>query len=181
MTSSPPFHRMPWYPRDFACATRGWPLVARGVYRELLDAQWDAGGISQGTLPADEKTLREIAHATPAQWRIAWPFVAPKFPLGGGGRRNERLEQHRAVAVRQFLGRQEGAQKTNTKRWGGRSASQSATRLASQSVTNQRLATTTTTTAREERRGLRGVGGTESEAKTPPSNPFPNSRAGGGT
>lgn len=63
---APAFARMPWFPRDFASSTRGWPLVARAIYRELLDAQWDAGGSSVGTLPADEQLLRAIAGASPA-------------------------------------------------------------------------------------------------------------------
>lgn len=62
--SLPPFHRMPWYPRDFASATRTWPLVARGAFRELLDAQWDMGGSQAGLLPADPEELRELARAT---------------------------------------------------------------------------------------------------------------------
>jgi hypothetical protein len=33
---APQMPRMPWYPRDFGSATRGWPLVARGAYREPL-------------------------------------------------------------------------------------------------------------------------------------------------
>lgn len=122
MNTPPRFPRMPWYPRDFASATRGWPLAARAVYRELLDAQWDAGGCEIGLLPDDETVLRGIAGATPAEWRIAWRLVEPKFPRVEGGRRNERLERHREEAVRQYLGRSKGAASTNAKRWGDRSA-----------------------------------------------------------
>jgi hypothetical protein len=57
---------MPWYPRDFRSSTLGWPLIARAVYRELLDASWDAGG-----LPTDEHSLRTICGVTAAQWRAA--------------------------------------------------------------------------------------------------------------
>jgi uncharacterized protein YdaU (DUF1376 family) len=117
--NKPPFARMVWFPRDFRSATLGWSLVARAVYRELLDAQWDLGGSGVGTLPDDEKQLRELARVTPAEWRKAWPFVEPKFPrVPGGGRRNERLEQHRQEALRVFEGRRRGAAKTNEKRWG---------------------------------------------------------------
>jgi uncharacterized protein YdaU (DUF1376 family) len=87
--------RMPWYPRDFASSTRGWPLIARGLYRELLDVQWD-----MGSLPAEPGDLRAIIGASPREWSIAWPFVEPKLPLGADGRRqNPRLEQHRAKAA----------------------------------------------------------------------------------
>lgn len=114
MSAGPQFSRLPWYPADFAASTRGWPLLARGAYRELLDAQW-----TMGALPADHATLRAIVGATPAEWRKAWPYLEPKFPIGGDGqRRNERLEHHRGVALELHAKRQAGAKKTNAKRWG---------------------------------------------------------------
>jgi uncharacterized protein YdaU (DUF1376 family) len=129
--TAPAFPRMPWYPRDFACATRTWPLVARGVYRELLDAQWDLGGSLPGVLPDDPDELREIARVNEAEWKVAWRYVAPKFPRIEGGRQNARLEEHRQLAMREYLGRRKGAERTNAKRWGAdRSVSQSATRSA---------------------------------------------------
>lgn len=118
-----PFARMPFYPRDFASSTRTWPLVARAVYRELLDAQWDLGGSEIGTLPDDEKQLRELVRATPREWSVAWKFVEPKFPRVDGGRRNGRLEQHREAAIREYEGRRRGAAATNAKRWGRNSGS----------------------------------------------------------
>lgn len=118
-SNPPPFARMPWYPRDFASSTRGWPLAARGVYRELLDAQWDMGGSGgPGTLPADEEALRMIAGASTSDWKVAWRFVESKFPHVNGGRRNERLEAHREAAIAEFNNRRKGAIKTNAKRWG---------------------------------------------------------------
>jgi uncharacterized protein YdaU (DUF1376 family) len=116
---------MPWYPRDFASSTRGWPLVARAIYRELLDAQWDMGGINAGTLPDDEETLRGIAAASIAEWKIAWRFVEPKFPLVEGGRRNRKLEDHRREAFGRYLKHKTGADKTNRRRWGNGSHSDS--------------------------------------------------------
>jgi uncharacterized protein YdaU (DUF1376 family) len=105
---------MPWYPRDFASATRGWPLGARGAYRELLDAQWDLG-----SLPADAQRLRSMAGATPAEWKVAWPLVKLKFPEGPDGlRRNQRLEHHRRKAVIRLANFRAGANLTNGKRWG---------------------------------------------------------------
>lgn len=123
--STPQFPKMPWFPRDFRSSTLGWPLAARGVYRELLDAQWDQGGSTgPGTLPADPEALRAIAMAAPTEWKIAWPYIESKFPLADGGRRNERLETHRQACVREYRSRQKGAHTTNTVRWGknGRSA-----------------------------------------------------------
>jgi uncharacterized protein YdaU (DUF1376 family) len=113
-----PFARMPFYPRDFRSSTLGWPLVARGIYLELLFAQWDNGGTNVGTLPEDEEALRMIAGATPTEWKAAWRFAEPKFPKVPGGRRNARLEAHRKSAVEEFTKRRKGAMKTNAKRWG---------------------------------------------------------------
>ena len=118
----PAFHRMPWIPRDFAASTRTWPLAARAVYRELLDAQWDVGGINIGTLPDDQDELRALARATAAEWRAAWKFVESKFPCVDGGRRNARLELHREDAIRKHASHSAGAAKTNAKRWGSNGA-----------------------------------------------------------
>lgn len=115
MKNKPQFAKLPWFPRDFASATRVWPLIARAVYRELLDLQWDVGGIEPGSLPDDEQQLRELVRASPAEWKLAWPYVEPKFPKVEGGRRNARLEEHRAAAVREYQSRQRGAYTTNRK------------------------------------------------------------------
>jgi uncharacterized protein YdaU (DUF1376 family) len=118
MTNVPHFAMMPWYPRDFASATVLWPFVARGAYRELLDLQWNLSSVTQaGVLPDDQEALRTAIRATVPQWRIAWQYIEPKFPKVPGGRRNERLEQHRQEAVRKYLSRQKGANLTNSRRW----------------------------------------------------------------
>jgi len=110
----PQMARMPWYPRDFASATHGWPLIARGAYRELLDSQWDMGSLS-----ADQLDLRALVGCTPAEWRIAWPLIEPKFPIDADGRRrNPRLESHRAKALQTLLRQRDGAAATNATRWG---------------------------------------------------------------
>ncbi len=102
---------MPWYPRDFASSTRGWPLIARGVYRELLDAQWDLG-----SLPADPKRLQAICGATDEEWVIAWPEIESKFPLAEASRRNLKLEEHRAKAHDLYESRAKGARSANAQR-----------------------------------------------------------------
>lgn len=86
---------MPWFPRDFLAATRGWSVTAQGVYRALLDAQWDLG-----VLPADPKSLRNLIGATAKEWNSGWSKCESKFPLVEGGRKNDRLEEHRAKALR---------------------------------------------------------------------------------
>ena len=113
--NKPQFARMPWYPRDFASSTQFWPLSARAIYRELLDAQWNAGSLEPGILPDDEDQLRQCARATPAEWKAGWPHVEPKFPKVQGGRQNPRLEQHRQDAVKEYLSRRRGATETNRK------------------------------------------------------------------
>jgi uncharacterized protein YdaU (DUF1376 family) len=113
------FAKMPWYPRDFASSTRGWPVTARGIYRELLDVQWD-----MGSLPENPRELQMIAGATSLEWKRAWPLLEPKFPVGEGGRRrNARLESHRLKALNTTEQRRAGAAKTNAGRgisWGAR-------------------------------------------------------------
>jgi hypothetical protein len=110
----PQMAKMPWYPRDFASATRGWPLIAKGAYRELLDAQWD-----MGSLPADPPQLCAIATATPKEWRIAWPLIEPKLPVGSDNRRrNARLEDHRRRAIKMLEQQRAGGVLGNEKRWG---------------------------------------------------------------
>ena len=112
--SVPQMAKMPWYPRDFASSTRGWPLVARGAYRELLDVQWD-----MGSLPGTSADLRVVAMATPPEWRIAWKFLESKFPIGPDGRRrNARLENHRAKALQILKRQRAGAAATNAGRSG---------------------------------------------------------------
>ena len=115
-TRTPQMSRMPWYPRDFASSTRGWPLAARGAYRELLDAQWDLG-----SLPAEPGQLRALAGATPREWNTAWRFIESKMPLGEDGRRrNARLEAHRKRAVEILERRSAAGAAGNAARWGTR-------------------------------------------------------------
>jgi uncharacterized protein YdaU (DUF1376 family) len=111
---APQMAKMPWYPRDFASATRGWPLVARGAYRELLDAQWD-----MGALPEDPRELRLIIAATPKEWSACWPFLESKMPVfSDGRRRNPRLEAHRVKAIQIMERQRAGAASTNAGRSG---------------------------------------------------------------
>jgi uncharacterized protein YdaU (DUF1376 family) len=84
------FPMMPWYPASFMSSTRGWSVTARGIYRELLDCQWEMAGIA-----ADPAELRRLIGATPAEWKN-WPLVEVKFPICPDGlRRNPTLEKHR--------------------------------------------------------------------------------------
>ena len=94
------------------CQVTGWRLPSYG--------ERPAGPSGKWWTPAE---LRGLAGATPAEWKIAWKYVEPKFPLSADGRRNERLEVHRQAAIRELQARRRGAEKTNAQRWGnGRSA-----------------------------------------------------------
>lgn len=105
---------MPWFPRDFLAATRGWSVTATGVYRALLDAQWDLG-----VLPESPKILRNLIGATAKEWSAGWTKCESKFPLIDGVRKNDRLEAHRAKALRLSEKRREIGQK------GGQASAQS--------------------------------------------------------
>lgn len=89
------FPMLPWYPASFLSSTRGWSVTARGVYRELLDCQWELGA-----LPADSADLQTLIGAIAGEWKY-WPkLVESKFPVGADGlRRNETLERHRVRAI----------------------------------------------------------------------------------
>ncbi len=85
----------PWYASDFSGATRGYSLTAKGLLRELLDAQWDMGG-----LPNCAEQLKAISGATPNEWKKAWATVRIKFPACPDGMlRNPRMEMLRATAI----------------------------------------------------------------------------------
>ena len=105
-----------WFPGDWLAETQDWPLLARGVYRELLDAQWN-----MGALPAEPSRLRKLVHATPREWRVAWPLVSLKFPTVPGGRLHPGLEERRRQAYAQRDRHRAGARHTNAVRWGDRS------------------------------------------------------------
>jgi len=119
------FPMMPWFPANFMSSTRGWPLTARGIYRELLDCQWEMGSI-----PADPSALQRLTGASASEWKL-WSIVQDKFPLCSDGvRRNPRLEKHRSESARLSKLHRLGADKTNAKRWGTPSQANDDGRLA---------------------------------------------------
>jgi len=80
MPTDPRLPMLPWYPESFATETRGWSLLERGLYRELLDAQW-----LLGSLPTDQQTLIKIARVTSREFKRAWPRVQTKFTVDAPG------------------------------------------------------------------------------------------------
>lgn len=124
---------MPWFPGDFMRSTRGWSVTAKGVYRELLDAQWDMGG-----LPPEPTELAETIRASASEWKAGWSKCSLKFPICEDGlRRNARLETHRSKSADLTERRQKGAAKTNAHRYGQRSLSDSESDTLSDSVSER--------------------------------------------
>ena len=112
--------RLAWFPvftGEMLSETRGWPLLARGAYYELLAAQWDLG-----VLPRDEAELRSHIRATSTEWRVAWRRLEGKFPTVGGGRQNAALEARRQRAHKLRDRQRAAAERTNASRWGNRAA-----------------------------------------------------------
>jgi len=106
---------LPWYPGDFMRSTRGWSVTAKGVYRELLDAQWDIGG-----LPEDPEQLRALIGATATEWAQGWKRCEEKFVVcHDGSRRNTVLEHHRDRTLSLREGRSAGGKAAAAKRWEG--------------------------------------------------------------
>lgn len=111
---------LPWFTGDFMRSTRGWPLLVRGAYRELLDAQWD-----MGALPVEPIELQGLIGATDAEWQIIWRYCERKFPiLDGsaiagqcGARANPKLEQVRRDAIEYSQERSESGKRGAAARW----------------------------------------------------------------
>jgi hypothetical protein len=91
-------------------------VTARGVYRELLDCQWELGG-----LPSSPVELQRMIGATASEWKSWALLIARKFPVNDDGlRRNPTLETHRARSVGIRDRNRAGAAKTNNQRWGSK-------------------------------------------------------------
>jgi hypothetical protein len=103
-----------WYIGDHLRVTRGWPLVARAVYHDLLDAQWD-----RGSLPAAPEQLRElVAGCTRAEWKLAWPYIEAEFPLHEHGRQNPPLAAQRTAQMTLAERCRRGGLEGSRLRWG---------------------------------------------------------------
>jgi uncharacterized protein YdaU (DUF1376 family) len=65
-------------------------VTAKGIYRELLDLQWEDSGV-----PLTEDDARAIIHATEEEWAHFSPYFSQCFPDG----KNEKLAELRESAV----------------------------------------------------------------------------------
>lgn len=107
---------MPWYPRDYYCATRLLTLAQRGAYADLLFWSWD-----NGPLPADAEGLRSILGCREVEFDQVWPAISDKFvesPDGCGKLVNLRLEEVRSKYVSYRQRQSEGGRKGAAATWG---------------------------------------------------------------
>jgi uncharacterized protein YdaU (DUF1376 family) len=83
---------LPWFPRDYIAATRGWSLAERGAYCDLLFFSWDLG-----SLPNDLSRLARMLGVPIDEFQAVWPVMGKKFVCtpDGSGLVNERLERER--------------------------------------------------------------------------------------
>lgn len=84
-----------FYANDFMDATSTWPAIAVGLYVRCLCKQW-----TNGSVPADLKTIARATHCDFAEVQEAWPLVGKKFiDQGDGTLKNKRLEEVRARQI----------------------------------------------------------------------------------
>lgn len=129
---------MPWFTGDFMRSTRGWPLTARAVYRELLDAQWDIGN-----LPIDPAELAAMIGASAEEWAKGWARCEIKFPIvNASHRQNAKLERVRTTAFEYHAERSAAGKKGAAARWGKQDdvANSSVSSLANGSAIAQPIA-----------------------------------------
>lgn len=84
-----------WYVKDFrsSLATRRMSFAERGVYREMLDEQWERRVLPDS--PEEVADLIAMTDAQHAEVLAAWDVVRRKFVVVSGGIQNLRLEQCR--------------------------------------------------------------------------------------
>ncbi len=116
----------PWFVSDWMSSgtARAMTLEQRGLYRELLDHQWN-----DGSLPNDEQQLQRLGNATPAEWKRSWPVVRQKFVERDDGRLvNARLERVRQQQTEKAAERSDQASRAAQARWSEREATRNGRR-----------------------------------------------------
>lgn len=103
---------MPLWVADFMASTATWTGPERGLYLQMLAAEW-----TSGPLPADTARLARALNYSPAEFGALWPTVRPKFANGGGTLTNPRLEAIRADNAAHRARRSEHAAKASQARW----------------------------------------------------------------
>jgi uncharacterized protein YdaU (DUF1376 family) len=108
-----------WFWRDWraSCARATMTPLARGIYREILDAHYMADDC---TVPESESALIQLANCSPAEWRKVRDVVLPYLPVVSPGRRqNVRTKMEWDEGQRLRDAKRRGATHTNTGRWSG--------------------------------------------------------------
>lgn len=111
-----PYYR--WYVRDYRAsrAVQQMDYIQQGIYRSLLDEQWESGG-----LPTRVRELAEIARCPVDVMRSTWEVLRKQFVLKNGQYVNERLEAERTEkdkvrAANRLNGRKGGRKKKANER-----------------------------------------------------------------
>ena len=96
LETSTPLGYYKWYPRDFLASStvRKMSLTAQGVYRALLDVQWEDGAV-----PADYDEACLIIRANQQEADSFRPFFQKCFPDG----LNAKLDEQRAQSILHIL------------------------------------------------------------------------------
>ncbi len=81
-----------WYPRDFISSStvRRMSYLAQGIYRALLDLQWE-----DGSVPTDMSEVAQILRLNEHEQAEFEPFLSTVFPDGA----NPKLADERAKSV----------------------------------------------------------------------------------
>jgi uncharacterized protein YdaU (DUF1376 family) len=108
------FYWYPWYVGEWMSSgtARAMTLEQRGLFRELLDHQWN-----EGSLPADETQLQRLASATPEEFSRSWPIVKQRFTPRKGRLCNGRLEEIRKDQLTKSRKQSAAAKKAAKARW----------------------------------------------------------------
>lgn len=71
-----------WFWTDRWMGSSGFllPMLARGVYREMLTQAWRR----EARLPLDQTAIKRAIGATDAEWAEAWPLVSKYWRVGDG-------------------------------------------------------------------------------------------------
>lgn len=90
--TSTPLGYYKWYPRDFlaSSAVRRMSMTAQGIYRALLDLQWE-----DGSVPEDYADACLILKLTDAESDAFKPFYVQCFPNGI----NPKLDEQRKMSI----------------------------------------------------------------------------------
>ena len=96
LNQSTPLGYYKWYPRDFLASStvRKMSVTAKGVYRCLLDLQWE-----DGTVPEDYDEACLIIGASPEEAESFKRFFAKCFPNG----LNPKLDEQRLESIAHIL------------------------------------------------------------------------------